>query len=814
MRPRPILTLMCLLAACAAAHASSTAGWPGLRGPNSDGAVPDARLFDGDAAALKVGWKVALGSGYSAPVVEGDRAFAMYADGDADYLAAFDVESGERAWRYRIGDTYKGHDGSHDGPIATPVISGGRVFGLGAWGQLFAVDAATGEQVWVTHLADDLGAEKPWYGFASSPRVADGVLVVELSQMPREEAEDAEEPTEDERPEPKPMAIAGIDVDSGKARWILGDDYIEYQSAVVATLGGRRQVLAAGKKNLYGIDPQGGEVLWSYGHDGDERAMGGLSIVPLVVGDDRVFLTNKIDSSVMLRVAREGDSWNVEPLWSNGSIARSYVVPVYHDGYLYGMNNRIFACVDAATGELAWRSREPGDGFPTVVGDHIVMITKAGSLHVIDATPAGYHEVTRLDLFEDNSWSEVAYAGGHLFARSMGQLARIDVDTAGSMAPDGLPPWLAGTVLGRFLAELDRAADKPAAIDAFLAAHPVSPIVEDDGTAHFVYRGPAEDVGIVGDLIGFRREDPMIRVPGTDFFHYSLRVEPTAAATYGFIVDYGEPAADPRNPRTAKGLFGDVSWFAMPAWEPASWTEPVPRKRQGRLESFEWISPLTEDETRTAQVYLPAGYDRGQRRYPVAYVHAGKQALEQGAMKDALDHLIGSRVAPLIAVFVHARGDDPRAESRNENYPKIVLEELVPRIDERYRTIPEPQARASIGAGSMGSVAVELGFAHPESFTRVAAQSPFLDTSSFPDLDERNADARPLVVYLDWGSYHMRSPHEAWSLVDEMRKVWDALHRAGYRPAGGERPEGYAWPIWTAHADELLATMFPLERAR
>ena len=91
------------------------------------------------------------------------------------------------------------------------------------------------------------------------------------------------------------------------------------------------------------------------------------------------------------------------------------------------MNNRIFTCLDAATGELAWRSREPGDGFPTLIGEHLVMITKPGSLHVIDASPDGYNEIARLDLFDEHSWSEVAFADGHLFARSMARLARVDL---------------------------------------------------------------------------------------------------------------------------------------------------------------------------------------------------------------------------------------------------------------------------------------------------------------------------------------------------------------------------------------------------
>ena len=120
-----------------AASALADAGWPGLRGPDSNGAVHDARLFPGASAGLKVGWKRALGSGYSSVAVADGRVVTMFADGENDVVAAFDLESGDELWRYAFGETYPGHDGSHDGPISTPVIGGGRVFGLGPWGHLF-----------------------------------------------------------------------------------------------------------------------------------------------------------------------------------------------------------------------------------------------------------------------------------------------------------------------------------------------------------------------------------------------------------------------------------------------------------------------------------------------------------------------------------------------------------------------------------------------------------------------------------------------------------------------------------------------------
>jgi enterochelin esterase-like enzyme/outer membrane protein assembly factor BamB len=768
-------------------------GWPGFRGPNSDGTVPGVELFDGASAELSLGWKRALGSGYSAIAVADGRLVTMFADGDADVLAAFDVESGDELWRYRIADAYKGHDGSHDGPISTPLMTGGRVYGLGPMGHLFAVNAANGEQVWATHLVDDHEATKPYYGFTTSPLMADGVLVVEVGAA-------------------EGKAVAGFSPQTGEMLWNVGDDKIEYHSPIATTIGGRRLVVAAGKANVYGLEAKTGAVLWSYEHGGDERAMGGFTIVPLPAGEDRLFLMNKIDSSVMLSVTSTGDEYEINELWNSNAIKSSYVPPVYHNGSIYGMSNRIFVCMDANTGEIQWRSREPGDGFPTLVGGKLVILTKPGSLHVVEASSAGYNELARLDLFDEHAWSEVAYADGHLYARSMAHLARID---PGSAAPavSVNESWTSDTEFGRVLANVSRADDKTAVLEAYLAEQASFPIVETSGAVHFVYRGESEDVGIVGDMIGFRREDPMTRIDGTDLYYYSTRLEPDAAVTYGFITDFGEPVADPLNPNDGEGLFGEVSWLAMPAWDAPDFLDQADPERQGRLELLEWESQVLEDQTRTAQVYLPAGYDgEADRRYPVFYVHDGKAALEQGEMKNALDQLIGVSVEPLIAVFVLADEEDPRADLRQlEPYSEMIVKELVPEIDRKYRTIADPLARATVGSGRAGNVALFSAFEYPEHFGRVAAQSATMAVEDIPGLSA-DVDSSPKVIYLDWGSYHMRSPHEAWDYVVENRRLWNTLREAGYRPAGGEVPEGFGWPCWTGHTDEVVSAMFPLTR--
>lgn len=788
-----------------AAPAATT--WPGLRGPSYDGAVRGTRLFPqgGDEGELEVAWKTELGSGYSVVAADAERVVTAFQDGDSDFVAAFDPETGKEQWRYRIGAAYKGHSGSHDGPIATPVLDsgpdGGRVFGLGPRGDLYALDARTGEALWTRSLVEDFGAEAPFYGFASSPVVAEGVLIVAAGAG-------------------EGRAILGLDAATGEERWAAGTDSIRYQSPVLTRIGERLHAVATGNQTVLGLDPASGEVLWSYDHEGDPRDMGGNTIVPLPAGEGRILLLNRHPTSVMLKVtptetdsrAADGAGYDVSELWTASTIKSTYAVPVYHDGHIYGMNSKIFTCIDAETGEMKWRSREPGDGFPTLVGDHLVIMAKPGVLRVARASSKGYDPVTELALFDELSWTAPAFAGGRLFVRSMGHLARVDPSRA-SGDGEREASWIDATLLGRFLDRVEAVdpADRAKLVDAFLAEQGSFPIVEPTGAVHFLYRGEAQDVGIVGDMIGYRREDPMQRVAGTDLFYYSVRLEPDAAVTYGFIPDYGDPVPDPRNPRSAEGLFGELSWFAMPAWSAPSFLDGEERGVEGTLgslESLEWQSELHSDRTRKASVYLPVGYEASDERYPVVYVFGGDEALEKGRMKEALDHLTGDRMRPVVAVFVLPDPENPfRGPERARREVQMVAEELVPRVDGEYRTVTESSWRAVAGAGDAGDLALATAFAHPRIFGRVGSLWPI----AFAPLGEiPKAEENPLVIFHTWGTYHVRSPHEAWDQAESNRELWASLREAGHRPTGGEEPEGFGWVIWRAHTAEMLETLFPV----
>ena len=804
---KKLALVVAVLCSCGLATASDQ-DWPGLRGPRHDGGAA-GKFEASEGATFAVAWRAALGAGYSSVAVGGGRAVTLLSNGESDVAVAFDSRTGRELWRRVIAPTLRGKDGSFDGPIATPALAGGRVFGLGPRGHLFALDAATGRELWKVDLVEREGAVAPFYGFSASPLVAGGVLVVPLGAK-------------------NGGAIAGFDLATGARRFRLGDDSVAYQTPILVSVGGREQVIVVGDTKLFGIDPVRGRLLFEHVHGGEVHAIATESAVPVPAGEGRIFLKLRQDTSTMLRlVAGPDGSTKVETLWTAPVLRSTYVVPVYHQGYLYGMNGRAtLSCVDAATGEVRWRSREPGDGFPMLVGDDLVVLTKESTLHVGPASPEGWKERARIALFGGGVvWSPPGFAEGAVFARGQAEIARIEWRTReAAAAPAASPaPVPASPRFARFLNELASAADKTTAVDRFLATFPPGPLVEWPDTVVFLYRGAAADLGIGGDMIGDRREDPMWRVGGTDLFWYESRLEPDARINYHFVRDFEERFPDPRNPwRVPAPQFGRVlgpmpkeqSSLAMPGWQAPDHLGEAEAKHRGRLEEHVVQATSRPGAKIALKLYLPAGYDQGSERLPLALVMDGDAAREMGLMTRSLDNLIPHRLAPLLVAFLGRPewGEkQPSDEESDEALADLLAKDVIGFLDGQHRTDPARERRAVIGTGIGGYVAASVVFRRPGVFGALGLQSlVMLDTDD--ELLRKQvplAALAPLSIYLDWGRYDRRATREAWDMGTANARFAAFLRERGYRPAGGEVHEGSGWAGWRNRTDRVFGTLFP-----
>ncbi|NOX57682.1 MAG: PQQ-binding-like beta-propeller repeat protein, partial [Planctomycetes bacterium] len=519
------------------ARAAEDHNWPGFRGATGDGIyVGSTRLSQSDKCGLKLAWKQKIGSGYSGVAVADGYAVTMFSDGKQNVVIAMDINTGKEKWRFDLAEFYKGHDGSHDGPISTPLIADGKVFVLDPRGQFDALDLKTGKLVWKTHLVNDHEAAKPHYGFGTSPVYLDGVVVM---QMNSEKA-----------------ALAGFDPKTGEKRWTAGADGTNYQSPIQYAWNGKQRVLAACNKQLYAVDASNGDIIWEQEHAG-AGARGLMSLTAVPAGKDRLFLAYKDESSSLMQLFREEHGVSSKSAWENRSIRNSYNVPVYHEGHVYAFSSRFLTCVDVETGKSKWKSRKPGDGFLILVDGYLVIITKNGSLHIAKASPEGYEEKASLKVFDDLAWDHPAYSDGAIYVRSLDAVARIDIveHVFRDAKPDSLATADAAkgeSSFAKFLAKVAAAKDKQSVVDKFVLSQKTFPIVEAGDAkgdwVHFVYKGEGTDLAVAGDMFGARQERPMNRLSDTDLFYYSMQLEPDARLNYLFIRDYDE-IIDPRNDR-------------------------------------------------------------------------------------------------------------------------------------------------------------------------------------------------------------------------------------------------------------------------
>lgn len=798
MRPSAFLTTF--VCAAGLALGATATEWPSFRGPSFDARASAPGLFAGlKQPTLAVDWRRPIGPGYSAVSVAGGIAATQFSDGQDEVLAAFDSAGGRELWRRSLGKKYGGHDGSHDGSIASPAIGDGRVFAFTPGGSLHAFAAADGKPLWTVDLGAEKDAEKPFYGHGSSPLLHHGRLWLEHT-------------VKDKR------LAAAFDPATGAPLLQAGQDLVGYHSPMVATLAGREQLLLAGMTKIYGLDGKTGAVLWEHAHEGDQSAMGGETIVPLAIPGDRLLITPKNDTSTLLRLVEQDGAFKIETLWSTKTLGRSYSRPVYHDGHFYGYIGGFLTCVKAEDGSQVWRSRPPGDGFLMLLEDHLVVLTKQGALHLAKASPQGYQEVAQLALFPDHAWTGPSFAGGRIYARSMGEIAAVRVvesaEGAAKVAANAALP--ADSAFRRFEDRLAAAPDKAKAVDDFLAGIASFPLVEGEWV-HFLYRGEAQDLGITGDMIGARIQAPMRRLEGTDLYVYSRQLVPAARISYRFIKDYDNPIVDPRNPRVEAGPGTgpgappqQFSWVGLAGWVEPAFLAAAPAA-VGTVERHVLQDADPAAYKRNIDVYLPPGYDPAKGPYPTVYVHGGSAPLEVAKLNEVFDRLPKS-VAPFVAVFVDSI--EPRQHPANnepEPYVKDLVERVVPFVDGKYATRRDAAGRAGYGANYGGYYALVSAMQKPAVFGSVATHSATLLESDLPATLALvpPSDQGPRIVYLDWGRYDQRAEHEGWNIGRSNAKLAAALRERGYTFAGGELPEGGTWGAYRGRADKVFALLVP-----
>ncbi len=377
--------------------AASRPDFPQFLGPHRNCVIPGVAL-DPDWAARppQVLWRQPIGAAWSGLAIVGDRAVTQEQDGEDETVTCYELLTGRRLWRHADPAHYK-TTLAGEGPRCTPTIVSNRVFTLGATGILNCLDLPDGRRLWTRQITADAGSAVPEWGFAGSPLVVEGRVIVSAGGR-------------DGR------SLLACHADTGEIVWSGGTRPANYSSPVLLTLAGTPQVVMFNSRQISAHDPRTGQVLWEYpwgtGHP--------QVAVPVPVGGNRVVFSSGYGvGAELLEIVPEADGrLAARRVWKSIRLKAKFANYVARDGFLYGLDDGVLACVAVSDGSLRWKEGRYGHGQMLLVGDLLLVTAENGELVLLRPTPDAPNELHRFRVFKEKTWNPPALAGDLLLVRN------------------------------------------------------------------------------------------------------------------------------------------------------------------------------------------------------------------------------------------------------------------------------------------------------------------------------------------------------------------------------------------------------------
>lgn len=393
-------------ASAAAVGKSARNYWTNFRGPARDGHYDETPIrTNWPAEGLPLLWKQPIGGGYASFVVAEGIAFTIEQRRRQEIVAAYDVETGREIWTHGWDAEFKESMGG-DGPRATPTWEAGRLWSLGAEGDLICFEAKTGKVNWSKNILKDNGAENLQWGMAASPLIVDDKVVV----LPGGRSG---------------KSVVAYNKLTGAPVWRALNDKQAYVSPMLVTLGGKRQILVVTANRIVALAVEDGSQLWESSWNTD---MGINVSQPIVIDANRFFISSGYGKgAALVEITSSGEGLAARKLWENSSMKNKFNSSVVYEGNVYGLDEGILTCVDVKTGERRWKGGRYGYGQVILASGHLVVITEEGELVLVKATPDKHTEVARFSAIEGKTWNCHAISDGRLLVRNQTQMACFDL---------------------------------------------------------------------------------------------------------------------------------------------------------------------------------------------------------------------------------------------------------------------------------------------------------------------------------------------------------------------------------------------------
>lgn len=382
-------------------EAAITAEWPDYRGPNRDGVSNEKIITAWPNGKLTELWRKPIGGGWASFVIAGNLAYTIEQRRQQEVIAAYDTATGREVWTHKYNADFQESMGG-PGPRATPTWHDGKLYSMGATGELIVLDAATGKVNWSKNILTENGADNITWAMSASPLIVDETVIVQPGG-------------------PNGKSIVAYNKNTGARVWSSLNDGASYASPMLTVLNNKRQIVTITAVRAVGLDASSGKLLWEYPWTTEYDIN---SAQPIITGPNRVVISSGYGhGAALLEITDAG----AKKIWENKKLKNKFNSSVFHNGYIYGFDDSIFTCIDAQTGETAWKAGRYGFGQVLLASGHLVITSETGEVVLLKADPTAHRELAKFQALDGRTWNVPAIAGGRLFVRNATEMAAFKI---------------------------------------------------------------------------------------------------------------------------------------------------------------------------------------------------------------------------------------------------------------------------------------------------------------------------------------------------------------------------------------------------
>ncbi|MBW8332367.1 MAG: hypothetical protein K0M40_10140 [Prolixibacteraceae bacterium] len=303
---------------------------------------------------------------------------------------------------------------------------------------------------------------------------------------------------------------------------------------------------------------------------------------------------------------------------------------------------------------------------------------------------------------------------------------------------------------------------------------------------------------------------------------WTVRTEPIVPGFhYYFLLIDDVPVADPAS-QSFYGTGKMASAIDIP--EKGVDFYAVKDVPHGAISSKYYFSKIT-NSWRRLFVYTPPGYDVNSKvKYPVVYIqHGGGEDergwAEQGKTDIIIDNLIAeSKAQPMIVVIANGNVSTGRGGYSSEGmaaFKKEMTQNIIPFIDENYRTLTEPKSRAICGLSMGGGQSFYVGLESLDYFGSVGifssgifggirnpSGSTFNAEKEIPGLLSKSDEFNKKLdlFYISCGEQDMR--------IEHTKRAVETMKKNGLEVEFNSFPGDHEWQVWRKSLHDFASRVF------